>query len=71
MSSLETTSKTIGKAAERNSWKMKALKRAKLEAAKGVFISHQAMVEWVNSLATENELPAPDVDTFKTPNVIS
>ena len=70
MPSLETKSKTIGEIVERNSWKMEALTRAKLEAAKGEFISHQAMVEWVNSLGTENELPAPDVDIFKTPNVI-
>jgi len=30
-----------------NDWKIEALKRAKTEAQKGEFISHQAMCEWV------------------------
>ena len=58
----------IGKAVERNSCKMEALIRAKLDAEKGEFISHQAMGDWINALDTENELTVPDVDTFKAPN---
>jgi RHH-type rel operon transcriptional repressor/antitoxin RelB len=61
------TSKAIEEYVERNSWKVEALKQAKKEAAKGEFISHDAMGEWINSLGTDNELPAPEVDTFKNP----
>jgi len=46
-------------------WKTKALKRAKLEAEKGEFISHDAMKAWIDSLGTDNELPPPQVDIFK------
>ena len=53
-----------------NDWKIEALKRAKAEAQKGEFISHQAMCEWVGSLGTENEIPAPDVDIYKNPNIL-
>jgi RHH-type rel operon transcriptional repressor/antitoxin RelB len=61
------TSKAIEEYVERNSWKVEALKRAKTEAEKGEFISHQAMGEWINSLGTDDELPAPSVDVFKAP----
>ena len=61
------TSKAIEEYVERNSWKVEALKQAKKEAAKGEFISHDAMGEWINSLGTDNELPAPEVDIFKNP----
>jgi predicted transcriptional regulator len=61
------TSKAIEEYVERNSWKVEALKQAKKEAAKGEFISHDAMGEWINSLDTDKELPAPEVDIFKNP----
>lgn len=61
------TSKAIEEYVERNSWKVESLKQAKKEAAKGEFISHESMGDWINSLGTENELPAPDVDIFKNP----
>lgn len=61
------TSKAIEEYIERNSWKVEALKRAKAEAEKGEFISHQAMGEWINSLGTDDELPAPEIDVFKAP----
>ena len=61
------TSKAIEEYVERNGWKVEALKQAKKEAAKGEFISHQAMGDWIDSLGSENELPAPDVDIFKNP----
>ncbi|MFQ3245372.1 MAG: putative transcriptional regulator [Arenicella sp.] len=61
------TSKAIEEYVERNSWKVEALKRAKAEAEKGEFISHEAMGEWINSLGTDDELPAPSVDVFKAP----
>jgi hypothetical protein len=65
MAPLETKSKTMVTMTKGNCWKMEALKRAKLDAEKGEFISHQAMGEWVISLGTDNELPAPEVDIFK------
>ena len=61
------TSKAIEEYVERNSWKVEALEQAKKEAAKGEFISHEAMGEWIDSLGSENELPAPEVDIFKNP----
>ena len=67
---LEIHSKMITNVTEHNAWKIGALKRAKSEAEKGEFISHQAMGEWVNSLGTKNELSAPDADIFKPSNVI-
>jgi len=61
------TSKAIEEYVERNGWKVEALKRAKKDASKGEFISHQAMGDWIDSLGSDNELPAPDVDIFKNP----
>jgi len=61
------TSKAIEEYVERNGWKVEALKQAKKEAEKGEFISHQAMGEWIDSLASENELPTPEADIFKNP----
>ena len=61
------TSKAIEEYVERNRWKVEALKKAKQEAEKGEFISHDAMGAWINSLGTDEELPAPEVDIFKTP----
>ena len=43
------------------------LKKAKQEADKGEFISHEAMGAWIKSLGTDEELPAPEVDIFKKP----
>lgn len=61
------TSKAIEEYVARNSWKVEALKKAKQEADKGEFISHEAMGAWINSLGTDQELPAPEVDIFKKP----
>jgi predicted transcriptional regulator len=44
---------------------VEALKQAKLEADKGKFISNEAMGDWINSLGTDEEIPAPTVDIFK------
>ena len=61
------TSKAIEEYVARNSWKIEALKKAKDDADKGEFISHDAMKAWVDSLGTDNELPDPQVDIFKNP----
>ncbi len=54
---------------KRNAWKAKELQEALLEADKGVFISHDAMISWVDSLGSEKELspPKPDIFLNKTP----
>ncbi len=61
------TSKAIEEYVERNSWKVEALKKAKQDAGKGEFISHDAMGEWINSLGTDSELSPPEVDIFNKP----
>lgn len=61
------TAKAIEEYVERNSWKVEALKRAKQQADKGEFISHDAMGAWINSLDTDDERLAPEVDIFKSP----
>ena len=37
------------------------------EAEKGVFISSEAMLRWVKSWGTDNELPPPEPDIFLQP----
>ena len=61
------TNKAIEEYVERNSWKVEALKRAKQEAEEGKFISHEAMGSWINSLDSDDEIEAPDIDIFKSP----
>jgi predicted transcriptional regulator len=40
------------------------------EADKGIFISGEKMLEWINSCDTENEQPEPEPDIFpKNKNV--
>ncbi len=53
----------------RNAWKAKELQAAIEEADKGVFISHDAIIEWVDSLGTEHELAPPEPDTFRKPAI--
>jgi predicted transcriptional regulator len=48
----------------RNAWKAAAIQEAIKEADKGVFISHEAMLAWVDSLGTEAELEPPEPDVF-------
>ena len=38
------------------------------EADKGVFISSEAMLHWIESWGTENELPPPEPDVFLKPH---
>lgn len=45
-----------------------ALMRERIaEADKGVFISSEAMLRWIESWGTENELPPPEPDVFLPP----
>jgi len=45
--------------------RMRMIEEAKEEETKGEFISQSAMEAWVESLGTENELPAPEPDILK------
>lgn len=56
--------KALEEYVSRHKWKAEAIKKAKAEAQKGEFISQDAMMQWANALGTDNELPAPEVDTF-------
>jgi predicted transcriptional regulator len=46
----------------KNAWRAKELHEALKEAEKGIFISHEAMVAWADSLGTDKELPPPEPD---------
>ncbi|MGD0187531.1 MAG: ribbon-helix-helix protein, CopG family [Roseiarcus sp.] len=48
---------------KKNAWRAKELHLAIAAADKGAFISHEAMVAWADSLASQAELspPKPDV----------
>lgn len=43
------------------------LKERIAEADKGVFISSEAMMRWMESWGTDNELPPPEPDVFLPP----
>ena len=60
--------KAIESFLESRAERRRILKAAVAEADKGVFISQQAMSEWLDSWGTENELalPQPDI-TFDNP----
>lgn len=42
----------------------KAIHEAVKEADNGVFLSHDSVVAWMESLGTENEQPHPKPDVF-------
>jgi len=60
----QIATKAISEYVEKNEWKLKAIQEAKNEADKGVFISQEAIVDWLDSWGTENELQPPEADIF-------
>lgn len=42
--------------------RVRAIQEAKEQAKSGVFVSQEAMENWVESLGTDNELPMPKPD---------
>ncbi|WP_428354229.1 CopG family ribbon-helix-helix protein [Methyloprofundus sp.] len=60
----QIAAKAITEYVERNEWKIKAIADAVKEADKGVFISHESMEAWVDSIGTKNELEPPKADIF-------
>jgi predicted transcriptional regulator len=57
----------LGDYVKKNAWRAKELHEALNEADKGVFISHEAMLAWADSLGTEKEVspPKPDIGRRK------
>lgn len=49
---------------ERHEWQIGAIDEAVLEADKGVFTSHEAVSDWLNSWGSEGELSSPKADVF-------
>jgi predicted transcriptional regulator len=49
---------------KKNAWRARELHAALTEADKGVFISHEAMLAWADSLGSNKELAAPEPDIF-------
>lgn len=46
----------------KNAWRARELHAALVEADKGVFISHEAMLAWADSLGSDAEPAAPKPD---------
>jgi RHH-type transcriptional regulator, rel operon repressor / antitoxin RelB len=49
----------LGDYVKKNAWRAKELHEAIREADKGVFVSHEAMVAWVDRLGTDDEIAPP------------
>lgn len=60
----QIATKAIAEYVARNEWKLKAIQEAKKEADKGVFVSQEAVIDWLDSWGSENELQAPEADIF-------
>ncbi len=60
----QIATKAIAEYIEKNEWKLKASQEAKKEADKGIFVSQEAIVDWLDSWGSENELSAPQPDIF-------
>lgn len=60
----QIANKAIAEYVEKNEWKLKAIQEAKKEADKGVFVSQEAIFDWLDSWGSENELQAPEADIF-------
>jgi len=60
----QIATKAIAEYVARNEWKLKAIQEAKKEADKGVFVSQESVIDWLDSWGSENELQAPEADIF-------
>lgn len=58
-------SEALNEYLERHEWQIAAINDAVKEADKGVFVSQEAVSDWLTSWGTENELPAPKPDVFE------
>ena len=57
----------LGDYVKKNAWRAKELHDAITEANRGVFVSHEAMLDWADALGTRKETapPKPDVHIRK------
>jgi len=60
----------LGAYGKKNAWRAKELDAALVEANKGVFISHEAMLAWAGSIGSDQELAPPTPDIF-SPSTIA
>jgi len=44
--------------------KLNLIKQAKKEVDQGVFVSQEAVIDWLDSWGSENEIKAPKADIF-------
>ena len=58
-------SEALNEYLERHEWQIAAIDEAVKEADKGVFVSHEAVSDWLGSWGTDSELAAPKPDVFK------
>lgn len=56
----------LGDYVKKNAWRAKELHEAIQEADKGMFVSHEAMVAWADSLGADKEVAPPRPD-FRQP----
>jgi len=55
----------LGDYVKKNAWRAKELHTAITEADRGVFVSHEAMVDWADALGTRKETAPPKPDVHK------
>lgn len=60
----QIAAKAIAEYVSRNEWRLKEIQAAKAEAEKGVFVSQEAALNWLDSWGTEHETDAPEPDIF-------
>ena len=60
----QIANKAIYEYIDKNEWKIDTLQKAKKEADKGIFISQESIVNWLDSWGSENELKEPEADVF-------
>jgi predicted transcriptional regulator len=60
----QIATKAIAEYVAKNEWRLKAIQEAKKEADKGVFVSQDTIIDWLDSWGSDNELPAPKADIF-------
>jgi RHH-type rel operon transcriptional repressor/antitoxin RelB len=55
----------LGDYVKKNAWRAKELQRAIAEADRGVFVSHEAMLDWADALGAHNETAPLNPDIRK------
>jgi predicted transcriptional regulator len=69
VSESEVVEKAVEFYLDQQALKRQILKEAAAEADKGVFISSEAMLAWMEELETDIDAPAPKPDIFLQPRI--